>query len=153
MDFNAAIALNPRSLVALQNKSRVLGKLGRTQESIKTLDQILAMYPDYVPSRVGRGVMYARMSNWPAAKADADESLRRDNSPGTVYQVACIYSLLSTKEPTYKAEAIRKLSDALRRGFGHDKIETDKDLGPIRKEVEFTRLLTAARALTNPTAR
>ena len=152
-DFNAALALNPRSLPSLQNKAHILGKLGRSQEAIRALDQVLAVYPDFVPARVGRGVIYGRVGNWAAARADAEESMRRDNSPGNVYQVACIYSLLSTQKPAYKADAIRMLTDALRRGFGHDKVETDKDLDPIRKDPEFTRVLTAARTLIDQPVR
>ena len=146
-DFNAAIALNPRALAAMQNKAHILGKLGRTNETIQTLDQILAVYPDFVPARAGRGVMHARDGHWTAAKADAEEALRKDSRPSNVYQVAGIYALLATQSPAYKTEAIKLLTNALRAGFGHDLIETDQDLDPLRQTPEFAKVLSGVRAL------
>jgi tetratricopeptide (TPR) repeat protein len=146
-DFDAAIALNPRALSALQNKAHVLAKLGRNREAIKTLDQILALFPDLAASRAGRGVMQAREGNWVAAKADAEEAIRRDTSPSNVYQVAGIYARLATQEPSYQAKAIHLLTTALRGGYGFEHLETDKDLDTLRQTPEFARLLAGVRAL------
>jgi serine/threonine protein kinase/tetratricopeptide (TPR) repeat protein len=146
-DFEGALAVNPRSLGALQNKSHVLSKLGRTDEAIQVLDRILDLYPDYVKGRAGRGVMHARAENWAAAKADAEDALRRDSSPSNVYQIAGIYARLTQNDSAHKAEAIRLLSTALRAGFGYEYVETDKDLDPIRDTSEFRRVLDGVRAL------
>ncbi|MDB5310925.1 MAG: pknB 22 [Gemmataceae bacterium] len=145
-DFDAALALNPRALPAMQNKAHILGKMGRVRGAIQALDQILEAYPDFVPARAGRGVMHARDRNWPAARADAEEALRRDTSPSNMYQVAGIYAQLSTQNPADRANAIRLLTAALRGGFGHEYVETDKDLDPIHKTVEFERVLAGVRA-------
>ena len=146
-DFDGALAVNPRSLGALQNKSHVLSKLDRTDEAIRVLDRVLELYPDYVKGRAGRGVMHARAENWAAAKADAEDALRRDSSPSNVYQIAGIYARLTRHDAGHKAEAIRLLSTAIRAGFGYEYIESDKDLDPIRDTPEFRRVLDGVRAL------
>ncbi|MCI0703622.1 MAG: protein kinase [Planctomycetia bacterium] len=149
-DFEAALEVNPRALAAMQNKSHVLSKLDKPQEAIQTLDQLLKMYPDYVPARAGRGVLHARLGNVKEALADAQEALKRDSTPRNIYQVAGIYALLDKTRPGSRTEAMRLLTLALRAGFGHDYIETDPDLDPIRNTPEFRKLLDGVRAMKQP---
>jgi serine/threonine protein kinase/Tfp pilus assembly protein PilF len=146
-DFDSAIAMNPRSISALQNKAHVLSKLNRTGDAIRVLDRILEVYPEYVKARAGRGVMHARAENWAEAKADAEEALRRDTSPANVYQIAGIYARLTQHDSRHLAEAIRLLSSSLRSGFGYEYIETDKELDPIRATPEFKGLMNGVKAL------
>jgi eukaryotic-like serine/threonine-protein kinase len=156
-DFDQALVLNPLSTDALQNKAHVLtehlpapteaDKLRQTQEAIAVLDKALHIRPDYVPARSGRGVLLARLGEREPALADAREVLRRDSSPRTIYEVACVYALTAKENPDDKLEAFRLLATALRQGFGHEFIETDDDLLALRSSPEFTRLVEAARAL------
>ncbi|HEV3443111.1 MAG TPA: tetratricopeptide repeat protein, partial [Gemmataceae bacterium] len=93
-DFNEALQLNPNSLDALQNKASVLAeRLGSTAEAIPVLDRAIDLHPEFVPARAGRGVLLARLGKRGPALQDADECLRRDVQPGTLYQVAGIYAL------------------------------------------------------------
>jgi tetratricopeptide (TPR) repeat protein len=147
-DFDAALAINPRSLASLQNRSHILSRLGRPEEAIRALDKVLEFYPDYVPSRADRGVMHARLGNWVAAKADAESALRRDQSPRNLFQVGAIHALLTKHDPAHKTEAIRLLAIALRNGFGYEHIETDKDLAPLREVPEFQRLVEGVRTIS-----
>ncbi len=146
-DFDAALALNPRSVTALQNKSHILSRLGRPADAIKVQDRILELYPDFVPARVGRGVMHARLGNWDAAKADAEEALRRDQTPLNQFQAAGIYALLTKHDPANKTVALKLLGEALRGGFGFENIETDPDLNPLRTLPEFQRILDGVRSI------
>jgi len=146
-DFEKAAEVNPRSLAALQNQAHVLSKLGRNAEAIHVLDQVIKLYPDYVPARAGRGVMRARLQQRQAALEDADDSLARDFGPATQYQVAGIFALTSQQDADDRTQALRYLSSALRKGFGFELLEQDKDLDPIRNRPEFRQLVTAARAL------
>lgn len=146
-DFDAALRLHPRSLTAMQNKAHVLSKLGRNEDAIAVLGRLVELYPDYVPARAGRGVLNARVGNDRAALADAKEALARDTSPPNLYQLAGVYALLDRQRPENRAEAIKLLTAALRAGFGHDFIETDKDLDPIRETPEFKQVLGGVRAL------
>jgi tetratricopeptide (TPR) repeat protein len=146
-DFDRALEYNPRSLAALQNKAHALGRTGRNEEAVRTLDKAVELYPDYVPSRAGRGVYHARLGHREAAVADARESLVRDAGPSNLYQVAGIYALTSRREPTDREEAVRLLTKALRSGFGFDLVAIDTDLDPIRADPEFRRLAEAARSV------
>jgi tetratricopeptide (TPR) repeat protein len=152
-DFDKALEFNPRSLAALQNKGSVLGRSGRAEDAARVLDRAVALYPDFVPSRAGRGVYLARQGKRAAALEDARESLRRDTSPSNLYQVAGIYALTSHEQPDDRLEAFRLLSLALRQGFGFDLLETDRDLGPVRDQPEFKRLVEAARSVRDVAAK
>jgi len=146
-DFENAARLNPRSLAALQNQAHVLSRLGRNEQALRVLDRVIELYPDYVPARAGRGVLRARLQQRKAAHEDADEALARDFGPATQYQVAGIFALTSRQVPADRSEALRYLSSALRKGFGFELQEQDKDLDPIRDRPEFRQLVSAARAL------
>jgi eukaryotic-like serine/threonine-protein kinase len=146
-DFDRALALNPRSLAALQNKAHILSKLGRNEEAARALDQAVEVYPDFIRARAGRGVLLARLGQREAAHQDADACLARDNKPLTLYQLAGIYALTSQKNPDDRRQAFRLLSVALQRGVGFDLLESDRDLDPIRSCPEFQALVNAARAI------
>jgi tetratricopeptide (TPR) repeat protein len=153
-DFDQALKLNPRNLEAWQNKASVLAEqLGRSREAVEALDRVVALYPDYVPARAGRGVVLARLGKRKLAHADADECLRRDMQPATLYQVAGIYALTSRQNSDDRQEAFRLLAWALRKGYGLDLLTGDTDLDPIRNQAEFRRLVAAARARQVRTAR
>ena len=100
-----------------------------------------------MPARAGRGVLRARLQQRKAAHEDADDALARDFGPATQYQVAGIFALTSQQDADDRPEALRYLASALRRGFGFELLEEDKDLDPIRNRPEFKQLVTAARAL------
>ena len=125
----------------------MLSKLGRNDDALKVLNQTLAIYPEYLKALSGRGMMRARTGQWAEAQADAIETLRLDSSPVYKYYVAGIYAQLSRHDAACKREAIRLLAAALRSGFGHEYIESDKDLDPIRETAEFRRILEGVKAL------
>jgi serine/threonine protein kinase/Flp pilus assembly protein TadD len=147
-DFDEALKLNPRLLAGLQNKAHVLGRMNRNEDALRVLDKAVEWFPDYVPSRAGRGIYHARLGHRDLAHADAEESLRRDRSPANVYQLACIYALTTPSHPEDRKEAMRLLSQALVKDVELLNIlETDKDLDPIRQDKEFTQLVVKSRAL------
>ena len=146
-DFARALEINPRSLPALQNRAHVLAGLGRTAESVELLDRAIALYPDYVPARSGRGVLLSILGRRDAAIRDAKEATWRDTSPPILYQAAGIYAMTSKQAPDDRIEAFRLLSTALRGGFGFAELEGDRELDPIRDQPEFRELLAAAKAL------
>jgi serine/threonine protein kinase/tetratricopeptide (TPR) repeat protein len=147
-DTEEALKLNPRSLAGLQNKAHLLGRMGKTQEAIRALDQAVDLYPDFIPARAGRGVYYARLSQRDLAHHDAEVSLRQDKSASNVYQLAGIYALTSRTTPEDRREALRLLSLALSKDVGLvDLISGDKDLDPIRQDAKFLQLVDKARSL------
>lgn len=146
-DFEKALEINARFMPGLQNKAHLLSRLNRNEEALAALDKLLTLYPDYVPARVGRGVLLARLQKKDAAHRDAQESLLRDGTPATAYQAAGIYALTSQQNPDDRPEAYRLLSFALCRGYGFEHLENDRDLDPIRQQPEFRRLVEGARAI------
>ena len=147
-DFDKALEINPRYLPALTNKAHVLGELlNRGQDSVLVLDQILELYPDHVASRASRGVLLARLGKREQAQKDAVEALRQRDDPATQYQVAGIYALTAQAHKEDFHKAVKLLTSALRNGFGHEWLDRDTDLDPIRHSPEFRRLIEAAKTL------
>ena len=106
------VRLNPRSLIALQNKAHVLSKLGRDRDAIAALDEVVDVYPDFVQAPRRPRVLVARIKQRSAAHDDAEECLTRDKNPLTAYQLAGVYALTSRDEPADRKEAFRLLSSA-----------------------------------------
>ena len=145
-EFDAALKLNPKSLVGLQNKAHVLAeRLKKPDEAIAVLDLAVELHPAYVPARAGRAVYLARQGKRDAAQRDAAECLRRDTAPFTLYQLAGVYALTSQDQPHEEAdrkEALRLLAAAFTAGFADFKtVNGDDDLKPIRARPEFVALL------------
>lgn len=149
-DFDQALVLNPHSLAGLTNKAHVLAKyFKRTAEAVQVLDKAVALFPDDVRPLAGRGVYLARLGKRDAALKDAGKALLTDTQPANLYQVAGIYALTSKQEPDDQREALRLLSAALKKGFGFDYLEIDRDLDPLRISPTFRRVIEAARAMRN----
>ena len=151
-DFDKAIALNPRALEALLNKSIVLSEsLQRPREAVEALDLLLEHFPDHVGARAGRGVVLARMGECERARQDAEECLKRERSAFFLFQIAGIYAQISRheREPVAaKREAIWLLGRALQKGFNDlNLLKSDSDLDPIRNDVGFKVLLEIAAGL------
>jgi tetratricopeptide (TPR) repeat protein len=142
-DFEHALRVNPRSRAALENKAHVLSeRMGKTADAIEVLNAAVALHPDYILARAGRGVLLARLGDRAAAHADANETLARDNRPGTLYQIAGIYALTSRIEPDDRGRAIELLAAAIRQEPSWlAVVPKDPDLEPIRDDVEFRRLM------------
>ena len=153
-DFDAALAMNPRSREALLNKSIVLSEsLNRPREAVAILDRLLEYYPDHFAARAGRGVVLARLGDCVKARQDATACLQQDRTPFLLFQMAGLFAQLSRheKESDAKQEAMRLLAQSLRLGFTNLKLlKDDADLNPIRGELEFKRLADAAERLNPP---
>jgi tetratricopeptide (TPR) repeat protein len=147
-DFDEALLLNPRSLDGLQNKASVLSEqLSRTAEAVEILNKEIEIYPNFVPGRAGRGVLLARLGKRKEAIQDAEECIRRDIQPATLYQVACIYALTSRLQPDDRQQALLLLTCALDKGYGSDLIGIDADLNPIRNHPDFSHLMAKVKPL------
>jgi serine/threonine protein kinase/tetratricopeptide (TPR) repeat protein len=145
-DFDAALALNPRSRPALQNKANVLAEnLGRPEDAIRVLGTALEHHPGSVNALAGRGVLLARLGRREAALRDAQAALTLGDTALTLYQVAGLYALTSRENPEDYREALRLMAAALRKDPSWLKVVPgDTDLAPIRDRAEFRELLRAA---------
>jgi len=147
-DFDRALAVNPRSLPALESKASVLAeKLGRTKEAVNVLDRAVDFHPESPPIRAARAVLLARLGKSQAARREAQEALSLDNSPPIVYQVAGAYALISRQSREDYHNALALLASALRQGYGYNLLEADRDLDALRDDPDFQKLLQATRVL------
>ena len=145
--FDQALKLDPNSEFSLINKAYILSEhLGRPAEAIELLDRILAFKPDQALFRVSRGTLQARIGRDDAARADTEAALDRNPSPEVRYRAAGTYALTSLRKPEDRHEAILHLRSALGRGYGLDRIDEDADLGSLRADPEFRRIVDRARA-------
>jgi tetratricopeptide (TPR) repeat protein len=148
-DFDEALRLNPVYHTALQNKAAVLSeRLGREREALDVLDNLIAMYPGYVPARIGRAVVLARHGKRAEALADVRESLARDRSPVTLYQSANVFALTSRTTPADADRVVPLLGAALWGGFGLDVVDRDSDMDPVRGRADFRRVVDVVRELS-----
>jgi serine/threonine protein kinase/regulator of sirC expression with transglutaminase-like and TPR domain len=147
-DYERALAINPRSFDALQNKAAILSdKFSDDAAALKVIERAVELYPESVLTRGGRGVLLARMGQRGTALEDARACLLLDSGAATQYQVACIYALTAKQHADDRLQALPLLSAALRAGFGLDFVDRDNDLDALREMPEFQRLVAAARAL------
>jgi eukaryotic-like serine/threonine-protein kinase len=147
-DFDRALALDPTTHFALQNKAHVLSEhLKRPADGLKTLDRLIDLYPGYVQARIGRAVVLARQGRRAEAVADVADSLARDRSAPTLYQAANVYALTSRQNPSDADRVIPLLAAALWNGFGLDLIDGDTDMDPVRGQPAFRQLIAVVREL------
>ena len=152
-DFKEAVVRNPRSRAGYANQAVVLAlKLNQPREAVALLDRLVQIYPTLATAYADRGFLQARLGNRDAALRDANEALKacnRENREAgeTFYQVAYIYVLTSATNPADKDIAIGLLKDAVKHDYGHDLLERDPKLTPLRKDPAFLALVKAAQEL------
>ncbi len=146
-DFDQALAVNPRSATALQCKARCYSMAGENGKAVEALTELLGWYPEWLDALSGRAMLYARLGERAKAHADAEAAVRLGGwKPQTVYQLAGVYALTSKSHPDDKREAFRLLASALREGFGHNLLDIDRELDPIRSDAEFSTVVEESKA-------
>ena len=145
-DFRKALAFNPRSLAGHVNAAYVLAeRQGKTGEALELLDRAVAHHPDHARTRATRGVLLARLGRRAEAVVDA-EALQATADAAVLFQLGALYAQTSRAEPKDRAEAMRLLRLALKKGHGHDQLGSP-DFAPLRQTAEFQRLVRAAQGL------
>jgi tetratricopeptide (TPR) repeat protein len=76
--YDQAAAHGLSTAEMLENKSAVLGSLGRYNEALSALDQAEALSPGRAKNSVNRAISHFKMGQAVAARADLREALRRD---------------------------------------------------------------------------
>ena len=121
---------------------------GGTNDAIAKLDRVIRLYPDYVPAVSSRGVLYARLGKDVAALKDAQAALvLAKGAPATLFQVAGIYALCSSRDEKHRDRSIQLLASALRGGYGHDLLAIDDDLKPLHADKRYIALVHAAKTV------
>lgn len=140
-DFRQAAQSRSMAAVARQNMAHVLSeRLGRIDEAIAVLTELLEEFPDFSQGLAGRAVLRARQGDKAGALADADRVMQIDPSPQIHYQIGCVYALLSVQDPALAESAMRHLSRALQPAYGGQVIGSDSDLKPLERLDSFRRM-------------
>jgi tetratricopeptide (TPR) repeat protein len=151
-DFSQARRLNPKSRDALQNSAHVFSeRLNKPNEAISCLDELLSLYPNDNAARIGRAVLNARAGRDDTARKDAETVLSQTPDPVTLYQVACVYALLSQWTEMETESALEHLANAMKvQPQLYSMAENDSDLNSVRSLAAFQDLLKACRSLMSP---
>jgi serine/threonine protein kinase/Flp pilus assembly protein TadD len=141
-DFVEAEAMNPGSLIALQNQAHVLAdKMNDQEAALEVATRTVKFNPDFVPARTGRAVILARLGKRDEAVREAEKAMAKSNDPEVLYQAACVYALTAKAQPKDAAKAIELLKKAFQSGFKKTYVFTDdRDLEELRKVPEFATL-------------
>ena len=144
--FDQALRINPRSHSALINKAHILSEqLGRNQEAVALLDQVLRFVPESTLVQANRAVLKARLGQDDDARFDAEAALSRRPTSDIIYRVANTYALTSRHQPDDRHEAFRNLRSALSHGDGLDRVDDDPDFASLRDDPDFLRIVERAK--------
>jgi tetratricopeptide (TPR) repeat protein len=149
-DFEKAIELNPRSLVALQNLAHVLAEqLKDNETALAVTTKVAERYPEFGPAVAGHAIVLARLGRREAAHKAIDRARQLSDDAEVTYQAASVYALTSVRHPDDRSEALALLRRALlREGYNNVRgLGTDPDLAPIRDTREFREIQQAATVL------
>ena len=144
-DFQEALNLNSRSVLALQNIVYISADiLDREPDALDALNRILEIDARNADALAGRAVLFARQGDRPQALANIQELLRVSREPVHLFQAACALTQTSTIEPGDIPKALQALSNAvLQDPRLLVRAQTDKDLDELRKHAGYENLLKA----------
>jgi tetratricopeptide (TPR) repeat protein len=143
--FEQACQMNPDDYQASSHLSSIYHGLGRTADSQaaskRTLDVVLRhveLHPDDVRAVYLGAVCMCQSGETTRPLEWAERALAMDpDEPVTLYNVACIFSLLGHAE-----RGLEVLESSLKHGFAHKEwIEHDADLNAVRTLPRYAQLL------------
>lgn len=168
-DFERALELNPRSLLALQNLAHVLGDQLRDNEAaLAVATKEVELYPEFGPAVANRAVFLARLGRRAEALDEIARARRLSaDDPEVTYQAACVFALtsahpiavpgavdafsLAVSGATRAADRTRALDlllKAINQGYRDvSGLANDTDLDSVRTTREYQDLVKAAGVL------
>lgn len=149
-DFDAAIRVNPHSLMGWQNRAMVLGDyLHDTAGALEAQSTACKLYPEYAPARSAQAILLARLGHRHEAHKQAAQAALLTSDPKTIYQVSCVYAITGKTHPEDRNQALQYLREAFRNGFREFTIlESDPDIRSLKSLSEYQQALDAAKVLT-----
>ncbi len=151
-DFETALVWQPSSFVALQNIAHIYAeKLNQPETALKTVDEILAIRPEYAVARVGRGVLLARLKNQDEAIQDLEAGLQLSRSAEVCYLAASGYALLSESKPELAAVSVELARECLRQDATRlDRLVHDPDFKALHDNSELKKILASVQLIHRP---
>jgi serine/threonine protein kinase/predicted Zn-dependent protease len=155
-DFRKADAVDPGNRLAAQNIVHVLAdRLGRTDEAVAALDDIVNHNALDAEALISRAVARARLKDVDGAEADVQAALAADRSATTYLRAACVDSLLAgdADGDDAREKYLKRSLCYLAKTFSADsrlveRAESDPDLAAVRRTEQFETLTKSARILS-----
>jgi len=119
--FDAAIALDPRSVAAHFNRAAALGDLGRSEESASAYDRCIALSPHWADAHVGLGIALTRLKRFKEARRSLDSALAIE--PNAFDALAARADL--TRDEGRYAEAVDLYQQLLKAQPDNDRVLND----------------------------
>jgi hypothetical protein len=101
--------------------------------------------PNSVEARCARANVLAHQGDWERARHEVDQCVKDRADGATLYAAACVYAVAARKAPRAQAGALRRravelLQEAVKKGYGQDRLADDEDLATIRPDPRFAAL-------------
>ena len=119
----------------------------RPADARLVLDEAIKNYPDCGEDFLQRAFLHVRLRERGAAHEDAELALRKETTPAMHYLAAGIYALTSAENSEDRGRALQLLGQALRSGYGFDRLEKDLAFKDLHGDPRFTAFLISARVL------
>ena len=166
-DFERALELNPRSLLALQNLAHVLAdKLKDNETALVVATKVVELYPESGLAVANRAVILARLGRRNEARDEIAKARQLSAAdPEVTYQAASVFALASavpatgqggafdlltlavtsTNRAADQARALDLLLKAVNQGYRNaHRMGTDADLNAVRHTREYQDIQRAA---------
>lgn len=129
--WNKVLQLAPLSLRALCRQGNLLGELGRTDEAQALFDRALAIRPELVEARLGKGLLHLQHEDYPAAEQQILTALDTEpDSLNALKLLAVVYQKTGRAQAAIlqyrKALQLQPASPALRNNLANLLMETDR---------------------------
>jgi TolB-like protein/Flp pilus assembly protein TadD len=143
--FGRASELDPADYQSLVHLGQCLRVLGRGEEERRVNEEATRLAERHISANPGDArafylgaIAYLQLGNRDHCLEWTRRALTIDpEETGTLYNVACIHSLLGEKD-----QALDLLEEAVRHGFGHKEwLENDSDFATLRDHPRFRSLL------------
>jgi TolB-like protein/Flp pilus assembly protein TadD len=143
--FGRASELDPADYQSLVHLGQCLRVLGRGEEERRVNEEATRLAERHISANPGDArafylgaIAYLQLGNRDHCLEWTRRALTIDpEETGTLYNVACIHSLLGEKD-----QALDLLEEAVRHGFGHKEwLENDSDFATLRDHPRFRNLL------------
>jgi serine/threonine protein kinase/Tfp pilus assembly protein PilF len=150
-DYKAVLAINPRSIAALQNYVAVLADRLEKPDLTAALTfatHTCELHPEHASFRANRAIILARLNRRAEAHQEIEKARRLLDDFDITFRAACVYARTSSSEnDDDQKRAIELLKKAIRKGYPDlGGLEQEKDLKSLRNVGEFQNLVKAAKA-------
>jgi len=150
-DFQKALVLNPRSVVALRNLAYLYtGKLPDLQKALAVYDRIIEVDTESAVNIAARALVLARLGRREESHRGIELARVKSNDAEILYLAASVYSLTSGATPADRAEAVALVRETLNKNPAKIRgMQTDPNFGSLRDDPAVQEIFRAAATLQN----